>query len=251
LLISGSYGKMGASVLASKACLRTGAGLLTTHVPQKGYSIIQTAVPEAMVSVDKSKKCFSDVPDLTNYNAVGVGPGIGKSNKTRKALKNLIENATIPLVLDADALNILAENKTWIASLPENSILTPHPGEFRRLAGETSNSYERLMKQKEFAANHKVILIVKGAYTTIATPDGKIYFNSSGNAGMATAGSGDVLTGIILGLLAQRLPPEKAAVLGVYLHGLAGDLAAAEKSEPGMIAGDIIEKLGKSFLKCN
>ena len=163
----------------------------------------------------------------------------------------LLEKSAIPLVIDADALNILAENKAWLDKLPENSVLTPHPGEFRRLAGDSENSYQRLQQQLKFSKKHKVILVVKGAFTTISTPNGEVYFNSTGNPGMATAGSGDALTGIILSFLAQGISPEKAAIAGVFIHGLAGDLAAEQKSEQSMVAGDIIEFLGNAFLKLN
>lgn len=249
LLIAGSYGKMGASVLASKACLRSGVGLLTAHVPHFGYSIIQTAVPEAMVSIDDHDSIFTGVPDLTPFTAVGIGPGIGMKSNTRKALFELIQKAKVPLVLDADALNILAENKEWLKALPENSILTPHPGEFKRLAGETANSWERIQKQRQMATAFKIIVVLKGAFTSVALPNGKVYFNSTGNPGMATAGSGDSLTGIILGLLAQRIPSELAAIAGVFLHGLAGDIAAGEKSENALVAGDITDCLGKAFFE--
>jgi NAD(P)H-hydrate epimerase len=249
LLVAGSYGKMGASVLASKACLRSGVGLLTVHIPHFGYSIIQTAVPEAMVSIDDHDSIFTGVPDLTPFSAIGAGPGIGIKSNTKKALKELIEKAKVPLVLDADALNIFSENKEWLNDLPENSILTPHPGEFKRLAGETSNSWERIQKQRQMAVELKVIIVLKGAFTTIALPNGKLYFNSTGNPGMATAGSGDSLTGIILGLLAQRIPAVHAAIAGVFLHGLAGDLAACKKSENALIAGDITNYLGKAFFE--
>ncbi|MEE4285720.1 MAG: NAD(P)H-hydrate dehydratase, partial [Mariniphaga sp.] len=249
LLIAGSYGKMGASVLASKACLRSGVGLLTAHVPHFGYSIIQTAIPEAMVSIDDHDSIFTGTPDLTPFSAIGAGPGLGMKSNTRKALKELIEKAKVPLVFDADALNILSEHKEWLNDLPENSILTPHPGEFKRLAGETANSWERIQKQMQLAAELKVIIVLKGAFTTVALPNGKLYFNSTGNPGMATAGSGDSLTGIILGLVAQHIPPEHAAIAGVFLHGLAGDIAAHEKSENALIAGDITDYLGKAFFK--
>lgn len=249
LLIAGSYGKMGATVLASKACLRAGVGLLTTHVPHFGYTIIQTTVPEAMVSIDDYDSIFTGIPDLNPFNAIGAGPGIGMKNNTKKALKELIENAKVPLVLDADALNILSENKEWLKELPPKSILTPHPGEFKRLVGKTANSWERIEKQRQMAKEFKIILVLKGAFTTIALPDGKLFFNSTGNPGMATAGSGDSLTGIILGLLAQRIPPEHAAIAGVFLHGLAGDMASRIKSEHALIAGDIIEFLGEAFLE--
>jgi ADP-dependent NAD(P)H-hydrate dehydratase / NAD(P)H-hydrate epimerase len=249
LLIAGSYGKTGAAVLASRACLRAGAGLLTTHVPHFSYPIVQATVPEAMVSVDAHDSIFTEFPDLEFFNAIGAGPGIGMKTNTRKALYELITQAHVPLVLDADALNILSENSEWMQQLPENSILTPHPGEFRKLAGETANSWERIQMQRQLAISLKVIVVLKGAYTSVALSDGRLFFNSSGNPGMATAGSGDTLTGIILGLLACRMKPEHAAIAGVYLHGLAGDLAAKVKSEPALVAGDIIENLGQAFLE--
>jgi ADP-dependent NAD(P)H-hydrate dehydratase / NAD(P)H-hydrate epimerase len=249
LLIAGSYGKTGAAVLASRACLRAGAGLLTTHVPHFGYSIIQTAVPEAMVSVDAHDSIFTEFPDLASFNAIAAGPGIGMKSNTRNALNELITQARVPLVLDADALNILSENPGWMQNLPENTILTPHPGEFRRLAGETADSWERIRKLRQMAETLKVIIVLKGAFTSVALPDGRLFFNSSGNPGMATAGSGDTLTGIILGMLACRMKPEHAAIAGVYLHGLAGDLAAKVRSEHSLVAGDIIEYLGQAFLE--
>lgn len=248
LLIAGSFGKMGAAVLASKSCLRSGVGLLTAQIPHLGYTIIQTAVPEAMASIDQHDYTFTEFPDLSQFSAIGVGPGIGQKSNTKKALCELLEKSQVPLVIDADALNILAENKTWLEKLPPNSILTPHPGEFKRLVGEFSNSYENIQKQLEFSNRYKVIVVLKGAFSSISTPDGKLYFNSTGNPGMATAGSGDVLTGIILGLLAQGIQPEKAAVAGVFVHGLAGDLAAKMKSQISLVAGDLIEFLGKAFL---
>jgi NAD(P)H-hydrate epimerase len=248
LLIAGSFGKMGAAVLASKACLRSGVGLLTVQIPHLGYPIIQTTVPEAMANVDQHDYTFTEFPELSPFSAIGAGPGIGQKSNTKKALCELLEKSQVPLVIDADALNILAENKTWLEKLPENSILTPHPGEFKRLVGESGNSYLNIQKQLEFSKKHKVIVVLKGAFTSISTPSGELYFNSTGNPGMATAGSGDVLTGIILGLLAQGIRPEKAAVAGVYIHGLAGDLAAREKSEISLVAGDIINFLGNAFL---
>lgn len=249
LLIAGSYGKMGATVLASKGCLRAGTGLLTAHVPRLGYSIIQTAVPEAMVSIDPHDSMFTEFPDLSQFSAIGTGPGIGLKHNSQKALHELIEKAEVPMVLDADALNILSEDKEWLKKLPANSILTPHPGEFRRLAGKSENSWEQLEKQRKMAKDYNVIVLLKGAFSAIATPDGRVYFNSTGNPGMATAGSGDTLTGIILGLLAQQISPVDAVVAAVYLHGRAGDLAAEKISEPALIAGDISDFLGKAFLE--
>lgn len=247
LLIAGSYGKMGAAVLASKAGLRSGVGLLTAHLPRKGYEIMQISVPEAMISVDLSKSVFSELPDLSPYSAVGAGPGLDKKSETQQALKNLLLAKPGKLVLDADALNILSENQDWYKHLPENTILTPHPKEFERLAGPSANSFERLQKQLRFSADNKVIVVQKGAHTSISFPDGRLFLNSTGNPGMATAGSGDVLTGIILGLLAQHYSAEDAALIGVFLHGLAGDLAKTELGENALIAGDIISHLGKAF----
>lgn len=247
LLIAGSYGKMGAAVLASKACLRAGVGLLTSHVPHLGYPVIQTAVPEAMASIDRHDSMFTEFPDLEPYAAVGIGPGLDQKKNSCRALCELLEKADVPLVIDADGLNILADNPEWLEKLPEGSILTPHPGEFRRLAGETAGSFDAVQKQKAFAEKYNCTVVLKGAHTSIASPDGKLFFNSTGNPGMATAGSGDVLTGVILGLLAQGMSSPDAALIGVYVHGLAGDLAAKECSEFSLIAGDIIEAMGKAF----
>jgi len=226
-------------------------GLLTTHVPHPGYSIIQTAVPEAMASVDQHDSFFTEFPGLEQFTAVGVGPGINQKTNTKRALCELLEKSKLPLIIDADALNILSENRTWLKKLPENSILTPHPGEFKRLVGDTENSFIRIQKQIEFSIKYKVVVVLKGAFTSVSTPGGKLFFNSTGNPGMATAGSGDMLTGIILGLLAQGISPENAALAGVYLHGFAGDLAATVKSEFSLVAGDITEFLGEAFIALN
>lgn len=247
LVIAGSYGKMGAALLAAKAALRTGAGLVTAHLPKSGYPIIQTATPEVMVSIDENETRFTRHPDLSPYNAIGLGPGLGMAKETQQAIKLLIQNTGIPLLFDADAINILAEYKTWISFVPKNSIFTPHPKEFERLLGKTTNDFERNKVQREFSVMHKVYIVLKGANTCISAPDGNCFFNTTGNPGMATGGSGDVLTGIILGLLAQNYHPQEACILGVYLHGLAGDLAAQKHSQEAMIAGDIIESLGKAF----
>jgi len=249
LLIAGSYGKMGAAVLSSKACLRAGVGLLTTHVPRSGYEIIQNSVPEAMTSVDHSDTVFTELPEIKPFSATGIGPGLDKKPESQQAFRNLLQAKPGKLVIDADALNILSENPEWLKLLPENTILTPHPKEFERLAGSTTNSYERLQKQIQFSTKHKVIVIFKGSHTCITVPDGSIFFNSTGNPGMATGGSGDVLTGIILGLLAQDYTPEDAALIGVFLHGLAGDIAAAQFGQHALIAGDIINHLGQAFLQ--
>jgi NAD(P)H-hydrate epimerase len=248
LLISGSYGKMGAAVLSAKACLRTGCGLVTVHVPKVGYEIVQTALPEAMISIDWSDIIFTDVPEIDHYSCIGIGPGIGTKHNTQKALFKLLESVEKPMVIDADALNILSQHKEWIQKIPANSILTPHPKEFERLVGDTTDDYDRMQQQIQFAVKNKLILVLKGAYTSIAMPDGTCYFNSTGNPGMATAGSGDILTGVILSLLAQGYPPADAAKIGVYLHGLAGDLASAQIGQEAMIASDINDNIGNAYL---
>lgn len=247
LLIAGSRGKMGAALLAARACLRSGAGLLTVHIPQRGEQIMQTAFPEAMLSFDPHKDYFTSVPETGMYSAIGIGPGLGQYLESATALERLLQPTGKPVVLDADALNLIASNKDLLNRIPPRSILTPHPKEFDRIAGESSSSYERLVKAQAFAIEHKLCIVLKGAYSAICTSTGNVYFNDSGNPGMATAGSGDVLTGIILGLLAQGIEPETSAVAGVFLHGLAGDLAAAYRSEESLIAGDITDMLGKAF----
>lgn len=249
LLMCGSKGKMGASVLSSRACLRTGAGLVTAYVPACGYEILQTSVPEAMTIVSETEDHLSKLPDIEPFSAIGIGPGIGKNEETANLLKLLIQQAKVPLVLDADALNILSANKTWLAFLPANSILTPHPGEFERLAGKSHNSFERLHLLRDFCTKYKVYVILKGAYSVICTPAGKCFFNPTGNPGMATGGSGDVLTGMITSLLAQHYSALDACWAGVYLHGLAGDLAAENLGENSLIAGDIIDYLPDAFIE--
>jgi len=249
LLIAGSYGKTGASVLSSEACLRSGAGLLTVHIPRSSYTILQTAVPEAMTDPDEDEYCVTSVRDVTSYSAVGIGPGIGMDKRTQSVFKLLIQNSAGPFVIDADAINILGENKTWIPFLPQNSILTPHPREFERIAGKTANDFERLEIQREFSKRFGLYVVLKGAHTAITFPDGKCFFNTTGNPGMATAGSGDVLTGILLGLKAQGYMSAEAVLLGVYLHGLAGDIAANNYSMEAMIAGDIVRFIGKAYRK--
>ena len=247
LLIAGSYGKMGAAILAARGCLRAGAGLLTAHIPREGYAIMQTAIPEVMCSVDDCPDVFSSQPDTGKFNVLGIGPGLGKSPKTLEALRKLLTGNRLPVVADADALNLIAENPDLLKILPPGTVMTPHPVEFERLFGKTENSWQRLQLQTAMARKHNAVIVLKGAYTAIATPSGEVHFNPTGNPGMATAGSGDVLTGIILGLMAQGLTPEKAAIAGVYLHGSAGDLAARKLSQHALIASDITEYLGKAI----
>lgn len=247
LLVAGSYGKMGAAILATKACLRAGVGLVTIHVPTCGYEVLQTAVPEAMVSLDEDQYIFTRVYDLHRYSTIGVGCGLSTKNRTRNALCYMLKHIDTPTVLDADALNILGQSPDWLEYIPKNSILTPHPKEFERLFGKTYDNFERNELQRQKAKELGVYIILKGANSCIATPDGSCYFNSTGNPGMGTAGSGDVLTGILTGLLAQHYTPFEACVLGVYLHGLAGDLAAKHHGQEALMAGDITEYLGMAY----
>lgn len=247
LLVSGSSGKMGAAVLGANAALRTGIGLITCHIPSSGISILQSSVPEAMVKHDKSSEYVSIIGITDSFTAVGIGPGLGTEPESQKALYNLLTECKKPMVIDADALNILSLKKEWLSLLLPGTILTPHPKEFERLAGKTYDGLARLKRQNEFSKQYNCVVILKGANTSVATPEGKVFFNSTGNPGMATGGSGDVLTGIILSLLAQGYTSENAAVLGVYLHGLAGDLAAGESCFESIIASDIINNIGKAF----
>ena len=249
LLVAGSYGKMGACVLSAKAAMRSGLGLLTVHIPKEGYTTLQTAVPEAMVSVDSEAEYFSWIDETESYSVIGIGPGLGQQEQTAKALSHVLEQSSKPMVIDADGLNILAANRELLHLIPDQSILTPHLGEFERLVGPSENGFERLEKAKSFSSQTNTIIVLKGAYSTIVTPEGKIYFNSTGNPGMATGGSGDVLTGIIMGLMAQSYLPTEAAVIGVYLHGLSGDIAVSEKGRNSLIATDIVEFLPKAFKK--
>lgn len=247
LIIAGSRGKMGAAVMCSRACLRTGAGLLTVHVPGCGYSIIQIAAPEAMATVDSSERHFSECPNLETYDTVGIGPGLGVDKQTIAAFRRALEQIDYPIVIDADGLNMLALEPGLLNLAPENSIFTPHPKEFERLAGAASDDFDRLEKQRLFAMDRRVIVVLKGAHTSVAAPDGSVYFNTTGNPGMATAGSGDALTGMITALLGQTKDPLTAAAAGVYLHGLAGDSAAMIHGQESLTASDIIDHIGDAF----
>jgi NAD(P)H-hydrate epimerase len=250
LLIAGSYGMMGAAILASRACYRAGAGLLKVHTPSKGVDTLQQGVPEAIVDIDVNDKIISAVSIKDEHNAIAIGPGIGTNGTTQEALKNILRSVKTPMVIDADALNILSQHPDWIAQIPPLSILTPHRKEFERLTGGAEASdYRLLMKQVNFAKQHNIIVVLKGAYTSIATPQGNVHFNSTGNPGMSTAGSGDVLTGILLALLAQGYNPEQSSIIGVLLHGLAGDIAAETTGEEAIIASDIIENIGNAYIR--
>jgi NAD(P)H-hydrate epimerase len=247
LLLVGSKGKIGAAVLAAQACLRSGVGLLTLRVPAVGYDVVQTAVPEAMCLTDPHQEFISELPDLQPYSAIGIGPGLDKEKAPQQVLTQLLRAAKVPLVLDADALNILAENRELLAILPPDSILSPHPKEFERLTGLAHDDYHRLELLRDFCQKHSCYTILKGANTCLGAPDGILYFNSTGNPGMATGGSGDVLTGILTALRAQHHSPLDAALLGIYAHGRAGDLAAQKTGEAGLVAGDIVRFIGPAL----
>ncbi|MRT91364.1 NAD(P)H-hydrate dehydratase [Ancylomarina sp. 16SWW S1-10-2] len=249
LLISGSYGKMGAAILASKACLRSGVGLLSTHIPRLGYDIMQTAVPEAMVNMDRSDLIFTEYPDLANFEAIGIGPGLDTKCNSVKAMEELLKECDKPLVLDADALNILGAHAEMKKNLPQGTVLTPHMKEFERMLGKSKGAFDRNEKQRAFSRDQSLVMVLKGAFTTITDENGRCYFNPTGNPGMATAGSGDVLTGIILSLLAQGYSSIHAALIGVYIHGLAGDLAAEELGQDALIASDIVNYLPCAWRK--
>jgi NAD(P)H-hydrate epimerase len=250
LLIGGSYGKIGAVVLSARASLRTGAGLVSVYIPRCGYNILQTTVPEVMTITAKDQDFISHLPeDLEKFTVIGIGPGLGTEEPTQKFVINLVKNVKKPFVFDADALNCLSIHKEVLYDLAPYSILTPHPKEFERLFGKSANDFERIQLAKEKANKLKVIIILKGHHSFIAMPEGISYFNNTGNAGMATGGTGDVLTGILTSLLGQGYAPSDAALLGVYLHGLAGDIAAENNSMEALIAGDLISYLGSAFLR--
>jgi ADP-dependent NAD(P)H-hydrate dehydratase / NAD(P)H-hydrate epimerase len=248
LIVAGSYGKIGAAVLSTEACLRIGAGLVTVHSPVCGYTILQSTIPEAMVETDHQIDHIANLPkELFRYAAIGIGPGIGLHESTAKVLVQLLKETQQPTVLDADALNLLSIKQNLVDYIHEGCILTPHPKEFERLFGKTANDFERVQLALQKAKELNCVILVKGHYSFIACANGKGYFNNTGNAGMATAGSGDVLTGIVTGLLAQGYTTEEASVMGVYLHGLAGDFAATHLSQESMIAGDIMKYMGRAF----
>lgn len=249
LLIAGSYGMGGAAVLATKACLRAGAGKVTIHSPKRNNMILQISVPEAVVHLDQEETIFSEAIDTEDYQALGIGPGLGQSETTAIALIAQLRRTQCPTVVDADALNMLANHRAWLMQLPKGLIFTPHPKEFDRLEGHSADSYERLTKARELAERLQGYVILKGHHSALCCPDGHVTFNSTGNAGMATAGSGDVLTGIITALLARGYQQKEACLIGMYLHGLAGDIAARNLGMESLIASDIIQYLPQAFLK--
>jgi ADP-dependent NAD(P)H-hydrate dehydratase len=247
LLIGGSYGKIGAMMLSSKACLKTGCGLVTVFIPQCGYEIIQTANPEVMVLTDVQEKYISKIAFDFTPKAIGIGPGMGQELKTQEGLFEFLKNNRLPLVIDADALNIISKNPEWVFLLPPKAILTPHPKELERLIGKCKSDSEKMEKTIAFSKKDNLIIVMKGSPTFII--DGEtIYVNTSGNAALATAGTGDVLTGMITSLLAQSYEPIDAALMGVYLHGLTADIALPETGYQSFLASDVIANIGKAYL---
>lgn len=247
LIIAGSYGMGGAAILAARACLRAGAGKVTLHTPKHNNVITQIAVPEAVVQLDPEETSFSEPVDTEDFNALGIGPGIGRTETTAIALIAQLRRTQCPIVADADALNILANHRAWLQQLPKGIIMTPHPKEFDRMNGHCADSYERLAKGINFAQRLQAFVIIKGHYSALCLPNGHVVFNPTGNAGMATAGSGDVLTGVITALLARGYSQTEACIVGMYLHGLAGDMAAKQLGEESLVASDIISHLPQAF----
>lgn len=248
LLIAGSYGMAGAGILAARACLRAGAGRLAVRVPKRNYGIMQVSVPEAVLLIDHEETYFANPVDTEDFDAVGIGPGLGTQENTAIAIISQLRRTQCPVVIDADALNILSNHRAWLMQLPKGIIMTPHPKELDRLTGNVSNGcYERLSKAQELAEKIQGYVLLKGHNSALCMPGGKTIFNSTGNAGMATAGCGDVLTGIITALCARGYKQQEACMLGMYLHGLAGDLAANKLGQESLTASDLIDFLPQAF----
>jgi len=249
LLLAGSSDKPGAALISAEACLRSGAGLLTVHSVQNVLNALSVRSPEAMQTADEGVKCISSLEKTDHFNAIAFGPGTGTSEETQTVLKKLLQYYKGKLVIDADGLNILSENKTWLSFLPPDTILTPHPKEFERLAGKSENDFERLQLLRQFSQKNNVIVILKGGHSAIAMPDGNIYFNSSGNAGLAKGGSGDALTGMILGLLTRGYTPPQASLIATFVHGLAADLCIKKMSMESVLISDVIARIPRAFKK--
>jgi hydroxyethylthiazole kinase-like uncharacterized protein yjeF len=241
LLITGNLGRVGSAIIAARACLRSGVGLLTVSVPQEERIILQIAIPEAMLIM---RDHIYD--DLNNYSALGIGCGIGTSDNAKELLINILSQINKPLLLDADALNIISENKDLLNQIPQKTIITPHPKEFDRLFGSHNDDADRIFTTITKAQEYGIVIVLKG-HKTLITSGGEVFLNSTGNAGLAKAGSGDALTGVITAFLAQGYPAFDAAKMGVYIHGLASDLALAQQSMESMLITDVIEHLGKAF----
>jgi ADP-dependent NAD(P)H-hydrate dehydratase / NAD(P)H-hydrate epimerase len=249
LLLAGCRGKSGAALIAAKACMKSGAGLLTVHSTKATLNALLQNLPEAMSSADTNLEYISEINHPEKFDAIAFGPGVGLHEDTQRVLKKILQYATGGLIIDADGLNILSENKTWLNFLPPNTILTPHVKEFDRLCMNHSSDFERLVSLRKFSAQYRCIVVLKSAHTAISMPDGTVFFNSTGNPGLAKAGSGDGLTGILLGLLCRTYTPAQAALIGVYLHGLAADSCSKKMSMESMLISDVIEELPSVFLE--
>ena len=248
LIVAGSYGMSGAAILATRACLRSGAGKVTVHTPKKNYGVMQISVPEAVLHMDHEETAFTEAVDTDGFDALGIGPGLGCQETTAIAMIAQIRRAQCPIVADADALNILASHRAWMQQLPKGIIMTPHPKELDRLTGSPANAdFERLHRTRELAQSLQAYIILKGHNSALCLPDGQVVFNPTGNSGMATAGSGDVLTGIITALLARGYHQQNACIVGMYLHGLAGDIAVKTLGKESLTASDIIDYLPHAF----
>ena len=250
VLVAGKRGMVGAAILASRACLRSGVGKVTVHTQECNVVPLQISVPEAVLSIGNDDVCFSQSFPMHGFDALAIGPGIGRESSTAQAMIEQVRlSSNLSVVLDADAINILGDHRGWISQLPKQCILTPHKKELFGLIGASVNSYDQLCKTCELCSRQQIYVVIKGAFSAIVCPDGAVYFNPTGNQGMATAGSGDVLTGVILALLAQGYDADSAVKLGVYLHGLAGDVASETRGCEGLVASDIVESLPEAFLR--
>ena len=246
MIIGGSYGKMGAVVLAGRAVMAAGAGLLTNYIPKSGYNILQTALPEAMAKMDSEEELISNISFDFEPTVIGIGMGMGTDKKTASALEAFLKKNKAPLVVDADALNIISKKKALLKLLPKHSVLTPHVKELERLVGKWPDDFDKIKKTKALAKKHDLVIVIKGA-NTITVFNDKLYINSSGNPALATAGSGDVLTGIITGLISQGYEPMPAAVFGVYLHGRSADIGLTDHGYEAFVASDIISYMGEAY----
>lgn len=246
-LVAGSLGKMGAACLCGEACLKSGAGLLTIHVPGVGLNVVQTVLKEAMATADVCETHVSDIPLLQNTDVICLGPGLGTADETTDALRELLKRAEMPMVIDADALNIIAKSPSLLKHIPEGSVLTPHVGEFERLFGRQPDGLARIEKMTEIAVTNRLVVVLKGAHTAVSDESGQVFFNTTGNSGMATAGSGDVLAGVIAGLMAQGLNGKDAAISGVFLHGMAGDFAENKVGKMSLMASNLLNELHQAI----
>lgn len=247
LLVAGSEGMMGSAVLASKACLRSGIGILTTHTPACGVAILQISTPEAIVSKDKNDAFCSKIVTDEKYTSIAIGPGISTNPVTQNALYELLITSKSRLIIDADGLNCLSLHPEWLKLIPTNSLLTPHPKEFERLVGKWNSNKVKIQKLKQFCNEFSVYVLLKSSKTILCSPNGELFINTTGNPGLAKGGSGDTLTGILLAFFSQGYSSKNAAILAVYLHGLAADLAVIKKTEYGLLASDIIQYIPKAF----